>query len=228
MGERAIVDEKGKRAMNKEADKIESAKEDKKEASADKRAAERERKAAEKDEGKAQKKLTDAENAAAMAIANRKRPIVVNAAGGDKEKAQVEALRKQVKGLEKRNSQAPAAGGAAAAGTVQAPKMTPEVSEKAEKAYEKYKGGHTPKMSTDVKAAAEKAYAKLHGAGVVEQKRIEKAALAHKKMLGEHADQGEGVELKTGEADAAEAAWKNFKAGSSVDSAAAAVGAVSP
>merc|ERR1719305_1155468 len=93
--ERAIVDEKVKRAMNKEADKIESAKEDKKEASADKRAAERERKAAEKDEGKAQKKLTDAENAAAMAIANRKRPIVVNAAGGDKEKAQVEALRKQ-------------------------------------------------------------------------------------------------------------------------------------
>jgi len=86
----------------------------------------------------------------------------------------------------------------------------------------------TPRRCPPIKAAAEKAYAKLHGAGVVEQKRIEKAALAHKKMLGEHADQGEGVELKTGEADAAEAAWKNFKAGSSVDSAAAAVGAVSP
>merc|ERR1712130_1024751 len=93
--------------------------------------------------------------------------------------------------------------------------MTPEVSEKAEKAYEKYKKGDLPEMSADVKAAAEKAYAKLHGAGVIEQKRIEKKTLktAQKQEESER-DRIEQSMTKLGDdAPHAAAAFQKFKQG---------------
>merc|ERR1711907_848198 len=116
------------------------------------------------------------------------------------------------------------------------PEMTPEVSEKAEKAYEKYKKGDLPEMSAEVEAArVEKmVMKKAKAADMEERSRIETSMSSlgddapHAAKAFQKFKQGSKVALSDEDQDAATAAWKKYKNGATdVDSATSAARAAS-